>query len=137
MAETEENPRIHSDFQSQVSGCHIHGWLAGSDALLCSQGFFGLGIVPRPSILCESIKFSKGHSSSLFFCNQYCFPRSFCNQLLSQYKPTKYKGKAVVLPDCLVSLDSGAEMFLFFSSSTNSPMGSIIFHISKSSFPVI
>lgn len=68
-------------FCLQLSGSHTFGWLASSDGLFCSEILFGFGIVPRPSVLSESVEFPQCHSSSFFFCNQDCLPRSFRKQL--------------------------------------------------------
>lgn len=83
-------------FRLQLSGSHIYGWLAGSDGLFCSEIPFGFGIVPRPPVLSESVEFPQCHSSSFFFCNQDCLPRSFCKQLfITRVKTTAVRNYPV------------------------------------------
>lgn len=70
---------------------HVSGRLAGGDGLFCSHRLFGPSVVPGLAILSEPVEFPKCHSSSFFFCNQYCLPRAFCNQLLITRKKTQQK----------------------------------------------
>lgn len=63
--------------------------LAGNAGLLCSLwALFGLGVVPGPPVLCESVQLPEGHARSFFLCNEYSFPRSLCNQLSVTRKKT-------------------------------------------------